>query len=122
MHGGEAGGAGTASSDFTTTVLASRSATSSALPSAKALIAVQNHKVCNGDNRTAGVPWVVDVTVEGLPAVVPAWQYSVSVIDSDHAMPVIVAGGVTLASKNGVLNITFPLQPPAVARVCVVAA
>ena len=119
---GEEGGP--SSPNFTTTVLAGRSASGSALPSVKALIVVQNHKVCNGDSRAVGRPWVVAVAVEGLPAadVVPAWQYSVSVIDSDHAVPIIVAGGVAMASKDGVLDITFPLQPPAVARVWVVAA
>ena len=109
-------------SNFTTTVLAGRSATGSTLPSVKALIVVQNHKVCNGDNRTVGLPWMVAFAVESLPTIVPAWQYSVSVIDTDHAVPIIVAGGVAMASKNGTLNITFPMQPPAVARVWLVAA
>ena len=109
-------------SNFTTTVLAGRSATGSTLPSVKALIVLQNHKVCNGDNRTVGLPWMVAFAVESLPTIVPAWQYSVSVIDTDHAVPIIVAGGVAMASKNGTLNITFPMQPPAVARVWLVAA
>ena len=119
-EGGPPGGS--SSSNFTTTVLAGRSATGSALPCVKALVVVQNHKVCNGDNRTVGLPQVVAFALGGLPAVVPAWQYSVSVIESDHTMPIIVAGGVATASKHGTLNITFSLQPPAVALVRLVAA